>query len=172
MYNVKFCKGPKGLWIGVTEYNGGHEFATGRTLDMLVKHMKMNMSSRHSVSARQIILDTKQTDAYEFEKLYKPFMSPIFKGRYWVDKNKGEFQEPMVVIDHPVVAYPNPTKKSGEYITETQGQELVVYELREVARYKLHGVSETNPNQNEKSTDSDPTVCPTVIESQEEKFEF
>ena len=172
MYNVKFCKGPKGLWIGVTEYNGGHEFATGRTLDMLVKHMKMNMCSRHSVSARQIILDTKQTDAYEFEKLYKPFMSSIFKGRYWVDKNKGEFQEPKADTEPVVVAYPKPTKKSGEYITETQGQELVVYELREVARYKLHGVSETNPNQNEKSTDPDPTVCPTVIESQEEKFEF
>ena len=172
MYNVKFCKGPKGLWIGVTEYNGGHEFATGRTLDMLVKHMKANMSVRHNVSARQVILDTKQTDAYEFGKLYNPFMSPIFKGRYWVDKNKGEFQEPKAGNGPVVVAYPKPTKKSGEYITETQGQELVVYELREVARYKLHGVSETNPNQNEKSTDPDPTVCPTIIESQEEKFEF
>jgi hypothetical protein len=97
-------------------------------------------------------------------------MSPIFKGRYWVDKNKGEFQEPKADNEPVVVAYPKPTKKSGEYITETQGQELVVYELREVARYKLHGVSETN--QGEKCTDPDPTVCPTVIESQEEKFEF
>lgn len=172
MYNVKFCKGPKGLWIGVTEYNGGHEFATGRTLDDLMKHIKFCMSRKHNVSARQCILDTKQTDAYEFEKLYKPFMSSIFKGRYWVDKNKGEFQEPKADLEPVVVASPRPTKKSCEYVTETNGQELVVYELREVARYKLHGVSETNPNQNEKSTDSDPTVCPTVIESQEEKFEF
>lgn len=172
MYNVKFCKGPKGLWIGVTEYNGGHEFATGRTLDDLMKHIKFCMSRKHNVSARQCILDTKQTDTYEFGKLYNPFMSPIFKGRYWVDKNKGEFSESETVNQPVVVAYPKPTKKSGEYITETQGQELVVYELREVARYKLHGVSETNPNQNEKSTDPDPTVCPTVIESQEEKFEF
>lgn len=171
MYTIKFCKGPQKIWVGVTEYNGGHEFATGRTLDMLVKHLKNNMSVKHGVSARQAVLDTKQMDAYEFEKLYKPFMTPIFKGRYWVDKNKGEYTELATTQPATLALPPRPqTKKAGEYITEIDGEELVVYELREVARYKLHGASGTNqPNKN---TDSDLPVCTADSESQEENIEF
>ena len=40
MIYIDFCKGTNGLWIGCAEYNNGRYFATGRTLDILVKNIK------------------------------------------------------------------------------------------------------------------------------------
>lgn len=142
MYVVKFCRAPSQLWVGVIEYNGGHVFATGNTMDNLMHRMKQAMITRYHVSARQIILDTKQHETYEFEKLFKVFMSPIFVGKYWKKKGEPEYKEPAPMQEKVPMGEPDKAmriSRKDEFITEMDGDTLVVYVLREVARYKLHG---------------------------------
>lgn len=142
MYVVKFCRAPSQLWVGVIEYNGGHVFATGNTMDNLMHRMKQAMITRYHVSARQIILDTKQHETYEFEKLFKVFMSPIFVGKYWKKKGEPQYKEPVPTPEKVPMGEPDKAmriSKRDEFITEMDGDTLVVYVLREVARYKLHG---------------------------------
>lgn len=152
MYVVKFCRAPSQLWCGVVEYNGGHIFSAGRTMDDLLKRMKGNVytTTKGQVANRQIYLDTKQHDTYEFEKLYKVFMSNMFVAKFWKSKDDRQEQEPDT---HPVRTYikrkeeqetqaPKEIRlsKRDEFVTEQDGDTLVVYVLREVARYKLHNV--------------------------------
>lgn len=142
MYVVKFCRAPSQLWVGVIEYNGGHVFATGNTMDNLMHRMKQAMITRYHVSARQIILDTKQHETYEFEKLFKVFMSPIFVGKYWKKKSEPQYKEPAPTPEKAPMGEPDKAmriSRKDEFITEMDGDTLVVYVLREVARYKLHG---------------------------------
>lgn len=151
MYIIKFCRAPSQRWVGVCEYNGGHVFASGRTIDELVKHMK-GMMWFQKISAKQIVLDNKQHDTCEFEKLYKCFMSAIFVGRYWKNKNKPE-KEPE---KHPVVnAVVAPLKAPS------------AYEHIKVARYKLHA---TKTNEECRNSDSEIPVCPVETKSQGENL--
>lgn len=151
---VKFCRAPSGLWCGVTEYNGGHVYSAGRTLDDLLKRIKNHLyaTSKGTISVRAVVLDSKQHDTYEFEKLYKVFMSNMFISKFWKEKNPKKEQEPEMYpvrtyIKHkekPEVQVDTQEKamrisKKDEFITEMDGDTLVVYVLREVARYKLHG---------------------------------
>lgn len=148
MYVVKFCRAPSHLWVGVIEYNGGHVFATGNTMDNLMHRMKQAMIVRYHVSARQIVLDTKQHETYEFEKLFKVFMSPIFVGKYWKKKCEPQYKEPDPTQEKVPMAEPDKAmriSKKDEFITETDGDTLVVYVLREVARYKLHSKKKQEP---------------------------
>lgn len=153
MYIVKFCRAPSGLWCGVTEYNGGHVFSAGRTLDDLLKRIKNNLytTSKGSVSVKAVYIDTKQHDTQEFEKLYRVFMSNMFISKFWKEKNPKKEREPEM---YPVRTYLKHKEKpevlvdaqekgmriskKDEFITEMDGDTLVVYVLREVARYKLH----------------------------------
>lgn len=151
---VKFCRAPSGLWCGVTEYNGGHVFSAGRTLDDLLKRIKNNLyaTSKGSISVRAVVLDSKQHETYEFEKLYKVFMSNMFLSKFWKEKNPKTEREPDMYVprtyikrkETPEVQVDTQEKamrisKKDEFVTEMDGDTLVVYVLREVARYKLHG---------------------------------
>lgn len=151
---VKFCRAPSGLWCGVTEYNGGHVYSAGRTLDDLLRRIKNNLyaTSKGTISVRAVVLDSKQYDTYEFEKLYKVFMSNMFVAKFWKEKSPKKEREPEM---YPVRTYLKHKEKpevqvdaqekamriskKDEFVTEMDGDTLVVYVLREVARYKLHG---------------------------------
>lgn len=157
---VKFCRAPSGLWCGVTEYNGGHVFSAGRTLDDLLKRIKNNLyaTSKGSISVRAVVLDSKQHETYEFEKLYKVFMSNMFLSKFWKEKNPKTEREPDMYVPRtyikrkeiPEVQVDTQEKamrisKKDEFVTEMDGDTLVVYVLREVARYKLHGEKKQEP---------------------------
>lgn len=165
MYVTKFCRAPSGNWVGVVEYQGGHIFSAGRTLDDLLKRMKNNVytTTKGQVSNRQVYIDTKQHDTYEFEKLYKVFMSNMFVSKFW--RAKGKEQEP----ETHVVTAPLKAPSSYEYITDMDGDEMVVYKLVEVARYKLHGATIKS---DEPVVNSDPEipVLQGCSESQEENL--
>ena len=123
---VKWTLAPSGFYIGVAEVNNKHYYASGRTPDLLEKNMKRNLYLEEHISNSYVHLEQTKSDAIDLQ-----YASKIFIGRYV--KIKPE-QKP-VVINKVLTAPPKP---QYEYATEQEGDELVVYELHEVARYKLH----------------------------------
>lgn len=166
MYIIKFCRAPSHKWVGMCEYNGGHVFSSGSTMDELVKHMKGMMYLTGKVSARQLVLDSKQHTTDDFANKYSCFMSPMFFGKFWKDKS-GKEKEPET---HPVVnavVAPLKAPSAYEHITEIKDNELVVYKLVEVARYKLRS---TKTNEECRNSDSEIPVCPVETKSQGENL--
>ena len=81
MISVSFTKNPAGTyWVGWTKYENGMYWASGRTLDDLIRHMKHRLYLEKGVSRRQVYLDTKQST-----RLDVPFnlMSNMFYGKFW-----------------------------------------------------------------------------------------
>lgn len=153
MFYIEFARGPNN-WVGMVNYNDGHEFASGRTMDKLVFNMKARLYSYHKVSGYQVMLDTKQTNYDEFIEKYSKYMTTMFRTKY---------AKPSVeVLTAPKIA---PKPVVHEHITEMVGDEMVVYELREIARYKLHGATKTETV--DKNIDTDIPVCTDDCESQD-----
>lgn len=171
MYSIEFCRAPSQYWVGVIDYNGGHVFVSGRTLDDLLKHGKTRMNTEHKVSRTQVFLSSRQTDFAEFFRKYGVFMHPIFMGRYWQDKNKAKPVpvEPVVKRADPAASIP-PVAKQSEYIAEKEGNYMVVYELREVARYKLFGKKLAQEQVPSLATTPTSLVLSNTDESQEENL--
>lgn len=179
----KFCRAPSGLWCGVVEYNGGHIFSAGRTLDDLLKRIKNHTHAvtRGELRCAQIYLDTKQHDPYEFAKLFKVFMSQMFVAKYWSAKDPKKEIEPDTYRKYykqkdndesikPIEVKPVIRKsKRDEHITEMDGNEIVVYKLVEVARYKLHTVASKTDEPVANAGPEQP-VLQNEIESQEENL--
>lgn len=83
MITVKFTKNPAGdLWIGWTEYENGTWFASGRTLDMLVKRMKVRLWTDKHVSMRQVYLDTNKSNITDVPV---DKMTKVFRTKFWRD---------------------------------------------------------------------------------------
>lgn len=149
---AKWALAPSGYYIGVVEFNNKHYYASGRTSDQLEKNIKRQMWMQERVSNSQVYLEHSRSDEIDIS-----FASKIFIGRYV----KAKPGRPVIATKTKIITPPKP---QFEYITEQTDNEMVVYELREVARYKLHRVDEQN--QRNKNIDPDPVVCPFVNESQ------
>lgn len=107
------------------------------------------------VSARQIHLEQTKSDEIDLTYATQIFISKFVKPKPGARP---------VVVDKTLIAPPKP---QYEYCTEQVGDEMVVYELHEVARYKLHA---------SKSVETpvilapETPVCDTDTESQEENL--
>ena len=93
MLYIDFCRAPKGFWVGCVEYNNGKTFASGRTMDLLVKNMKMMVNHTWKISARNVMLSSRQMEIGEFESKYIQFMSTKFRGKFWNQKIETEKTE-------------------------------------------------------------------------------
>lgn len=126
MITIKFTKNPeKSFWVGWAEYENGTYFSTGRTLDELVKHMKLNLYSAKRVSGRQIYLDTKQSTIADVptEK-----MSAIFRGRYW---KSAPIPEPVACpVEHPTEAPATPKPAYDYFEYKVKDGRLIVYGVK------------------------------------------
>lgn len=80
MIIVKFCKIYKSNYVGWCEYENGHYFSSGRTLDILMRNIKAQMYQKKRVSGIQIILDSKPSDASDCPAQY---MHNNFRNRVW-----------------------------------------------------------------------------------------
>jgi len=149
---AKWALAPSGYYIGVIEFNNKHYYASGRTPDKLEHNMKRQMYMAEHVSNTQVHLEQSRSDEIDIS-----YASKIFVGRY-VKPKPGR---PVIATKTKIITPPKPVL---EHLTEMIGDELVVYELREVARYKLHEVGVKN--QNNKTPTPDPVVCPMLDESQ------
>lgn len=152
---IKWAQAPSGFYICVVEFNNKHYYASGRTADILEKNIKRTLYMQERVSARQIHLEQSKSDEIDLTYASKMFMSKFVKAKPGARP---------VVVNKTLIAPPKPQL---EYITEQDGNEMVIYELREVARYKLHTskLVETPVV----STPETP-VCDTDTESQEENL--
>lgn len=144
MIYIDFCKGPKnGLWIGCAEYNNGKYFATGRTLDNMVKNVKMGGAKIFNVSARQFILSSRQMETGEFEQKYYIFMSNIFRGKYWNNHGVTTIIKETKEIEQkkeekmPCIPSTKEAKKDIKYVYEIKDGVLYVYEKKLIAKYEV-----------------------------------
>lgn len=146
MLFVDFCKSPKGLWVGCGEYNNGRIFASGRTLDILVDHIKNQAYKTWRMSARNVLLSSKQMETGEFEMRHKRFMSARFLGKFWNSFTKKQLkkarvethqkEETSVKVAKNVIS--KPENKTG-YTYEEKDGILYVYETKLIAQYEVYG---------------------------------
>lgn len=156
MVYVDFCKSPKGYWVGCGEYNNGRVFASGRTIDILVEHIKTMAYKTWKMSARNVILSSRQMETGEFEEKHKRFMSVRFIGKFWNAFTKKELvkarvethqkEKTSVKVAKNVIS--KPENKTG-YTYEEKDGILYVYETKLIAQYKLYG------GENEKQKNGD-----------------
>ena len=178
MYSIEFCRAPSQYWVGVIDYNGGHVFVSGRTLEDLLKHGKGRMNVEYKISRTQVFLSSRQTDFAEFFRKYGVFMHPIFLGKYWREKKQTKSRLDLSTIQVPIEygkpkkekVTPPVTEKQSVYITEMENNEMVVFELREVARYKLYERNRAQEHVPTPTSTPNSLVLPNTNESQEENL--
>ena len=137
---AKWTMAPSGYYIGVIEFNNGHYYSYGRTADHLEKNMKVHMYQKQRISASQVHLEQTMSDAIDLQ-----YANPKFIARYVRPKmNRQPIMVNKVIMTPPAPVTPEEPKqeevqKDKEYVTDidTEKNEMVVYELKEVARYKL-----------------------------------
>lgn len=123
---VKWTLAPSGFYIGMVEFNNKHYYASGRTADLLEKNMKRSLYMAERVSATQVHLEHSKSAELDLQYASKMFISKFVKSK------NGERP---AVVNKTIVA---PVKPQVEYICEQHNDEMVVYEVKEVARYKTH----------------------------------
>lgn len=123
---IKWAQAPSGFYICGVEFNNKHYYASGRTADILEKNIKRSLYMAERVSARQVHLEQSKSDEIDLTYASKMFMSKFVKPKPGARP---------VVVNKTLIAPPKP---QYEYCTEQVGDEMVVYELHEVARYKIH----------------------------------
>lgn len=157
MLFVDFCKGPKGYWIGCAEFQNGRAFASGRTIDILVDHIKTMVYKTWRISARNVMLSSRQMEVGEFQAKHFAYMSARFKGKFWNPITvKPKKQQPdwtkLIPRDEakPEVVITGKIKKDTPKFTyEEKDGVLYVYETKLVAKFEVYG------GENAKQTNGD-----------------
>ena len=134
MIYVDFCKSPKGFWVGCGEYQNGRAYASGRTIDILVKHIKLMVYRTWKISARNVMLSSRQMEQGEFEAKHLVYMSNKIKGKLWNEPKPKKIKVSIV----PEVEEPKTQKReSTKFIYEEKNGVLYVYEKKLVGEYQL-----------------------------------
>ena len=133
MIEVNFCRAPSHMWVGWVEYENGLYYSSGKTMDDLVYHIKINLYQNKRVSARQIIIASHPSDQSEVPL---DRMGQMFKTKFWYEKGKKYNTEPKpkeAVCGRPVSDY-------DYYDFVEEDGVVVVYGVKkqEVARYKTN----------------------------------
>ena len=127
---AKWMRAPSGYYIGVIEFNNGHYYSHGRTADHLETNLKFHMYQKCRISQSQVHLEQSPSESIDLQYAHPKFISAYVKPK----ANKGT-NEP-VIIKNKIV---QPPKMELEHISEIDKNtgELVIYELKEIARYKM-----------------------------------
>ena len=123
---AKWTMAPSGFYIGVVEFNNKHYYAYGRTANHLEKNIATRLYQAERVSTSQVHLEQKMSDEIDLQYATKVFMSKFVRPK---------INAQPAVIGKVLMSAPKPPV---EYICEQHGEEMVVYEIKEVARYKTH----------------------------------
>lgn len=129
---AKWTRLPGGNYIGVIEINNRHYYAHGRTADHLEKNLKHTVYQRERIPASQIWLEQQKSDSIDLRWATKIFLGKFCKAS---DMNPREHTRE---IKKTTPKTPTP-KSDSLHISEFDKKtgELVIYEMREVARYKM-----------------------------------
>lgn len=136
---AKWTMAPSGNYIGVIEFNNRHYYAYGRNADHLEKNLKSRLYQEERVPTASVHLEHEMSEAIDLQYASKMFISKFVKvkmNRRPIMVNKVVMAPKEVVDKENKVEQPNPNE---EYIhqVDQETNELVIYKLTEVARYKL-----------------------------------
>lgn len=123
---VKWTIAPSGFCIGVAEFNNKHYYCYGRNSNHLEKNIKTRLYQKEHISTTQVHLEHERSDEIDLQ-----YADPKFITRFVRPKPNAQ----PVMIGKKIMAEPKP---QVEYICEEHDGEMVVYEMKEVARYKVH----------------------------------
>lgn len=143
---AKWMRAPSGYYVAVLEYNNGHYYSYGRTADHLEKNIKVHLYQKCRVPNSMVHLEQQMSPSIDMRYATQKFISRYFKKR----DNGPVIQVPLPPLEsynHQEIEAKLQEKikenevetKEKEYVTEIDKDtnEMVVYELKEVARYKL-----------------------------------
>ena len=136
---AKWTMAPSGNYIGVIEFNNRHYYAYGRNADHLEKNLKSRLYQEERVPTASVHLEHEMSEAIDLQYASKMFISKFVKvkmNRRPIMVNKVVMAPKEIVENQNKVEEP---KENEEYIhqVDEETNELVVYKLTEVARYKL-----------------------------------
>lgn len=140
MIYVDFCKSPKGFWVGCGEYQNGRAYASGRTIDILVKHIKTVVYRTWGISARNVMLSSRQMEQGEFQTKHGMFMHNKFRGKFWTEPKQKKttiVKEPKIETEEPKEKEKEKKKESTKFVYEEKNGVLYVYEKKLVGEYQL-----------------------------------
>ena len=132
---AKWTMSPAGYFIGVVEVNNKHYYASGRTSNILERNIKATVYNKERISQSQVHLEQKPSDEIDIT-----YASNMFKSKYVFAKNKtSNVNNEMAATKKTIYRMPTPEK---QHITEIDEKtnELIVYEVVEIARYKLKNI--------------------------------
>lgn len=134
---AKWTMSPAGYFIGVVEVNNKHYYASGRTSNILEKNIKATVYNKERISQSQVHLEQNPSDEIDIT-----YASNMFKAKYVYPKNKtNNANNQMAATKKTIYRIPKPEK---QHITEIDKKtnELIVYEVVEIARYKLKNIKQ------------------------------
>ena len=142
---VNFVLAPSNRYVGWVIYNNAYYFGSANTLGRLIHNVNLSLYRIHKITLK-LRLASKPTD-----KQWVPVnkMTEHFKsGSYFNHKLTGMLTEEQAIIherskpqtfeEHAEAAGVSFPLLKHEYVCEEKDGEMIVYELREFARYKLH----------------------------------
>lgn len=123
---AKWALAPSGYYIGVIVFNNKHYYSHGRTVDHLEKNLKWTMYQKERVSATQVHLEQQRSEEIDLQYATKLFMTKYVKAK--------PNAQP-IIVNKTLMEAPKPPV---EYICEEKDGEMIIYEMKEIQRYKLH----------------------------------
>jgi hypothetical protein len=136
---AKWTMAPSGNYIGVIEFNNRHYYAYGRNADHLEKNLKSRLYQEERVPTASVHLEHEMSEAIDLQYASKMFISKFVKqkmNRQPIMVNKVVMAPKEIVDKENKTEQPNPNEEYIHQIDE-ETNELVIYKLTEVARYKL-----------------------------------
>lgn len=152
---VNFILAPSNRYVGWVVYNNGYYFGSANTLSRLLHNVNLSLYRLHKITLR-LRLASKPTEKDEvpMDKMSQHFLTSSYFNhkltglltaeqakvheRTKVKTEPEPKSEPDAMIEAakelgvPVMPY------DREFVCEEKDGEMIVYELREFARYKLH----------------------------------
>ena len=131
---VKWTIAPSGFCIGVANVNNKHYYSYGRNADHLEKNIKTRLYYEERISQKQVHLEQHMSPEIDLQYAEKIFVSKYVKAK--------PNAQP-AVVKNTIMQAPKPPV---EYTCEEKDSEMIVYELKEVARYKIHKQTSVDKN--------------------------
>ena len=142
---ANFILAPSNRYVGWVEFNNGYWFGSGYTLLKMIRNIKQNLWKCYGSkkmfkillaskpSAVEDVPEDKMTDRFKMCSYYATTKT----GKLTRGQLNTEKKEP-VLPKVERVELGVPPVSNCEYICEEKDGEMIVYQLTEVKRYKLH----------------------------------
>lgn len=145
-YIANFILAPSNRYVGWIVYNNGYFFGSGNTITRMIRNIKQVLYKIYGNRKWDIVLASKSTPKEEvpLHKMAKKFQTLSYFGHKLTDRLTKDQKvvwnrsKPKTsVTETPVTKTPKPKSNKAEYLCKEVNGEMVIYEIKEVARYKI-----------------------------------